>query len=79
VNVNVHGFGTALGANGADGGDAPLWGPRPRSTLLGGTAKGGDLSPPLLVADGPLDYFFLVAFFGEAFFAFFTGLIPPLG
>jgi hypothetical protein len=34
--------------------------------------RGWLLPPPLLVADGPI-YFFLVAFFGEAFFAFFIG------
>lgn len=28
-------------------------------------------SPPFFVADGPIYFFFLVAFFGEAFFAFF--------
>jgi hypothetical protein len=30
------------------------------------------------VADGRIYFFFVVAFFGEAFFAFFMGLIPPL-
>jgi hypothetical protein len=39
--------------------------------------KGVVVPPPLLVADGP-NYFFLVAFFGEAFFAFFIWVIPPL-
>jgi hypothetical protein len=33
--------------------------------------KGGDSSPPFLVADGRIYFFFLVAFFGEAFLAFF--------